>query len=334
MLITALALTTPVRAQVVLGTVRDGFGQPVPLVHVFGADNASAFNANVGTLTDSVGRYRLRLGARVPFVGARRIGYTPELARSLAWIGSDTVIVDFVLRSVPYALATVYAGTNLCLRLDSLPAQSEVRTLWDGAVATIAARDAFLNTYRYTQFTTHHDLIRRDSVRVYDTTNTVEPRRQPLPKDLLSEPLATYRAPSFFHRASLLKLRSPGDRLLMHPQFVKRFCFDDQVVDAGDGTVAVRFEERGRHSGQVKVTGTMAFTRGIPGPSRVTFEYVVRDKVVARSQQLFELIDVTGSSFPLTTMTSLTLFDPRSNTTIGEGSMKARYGMFTPVGGR
>ncbi len=120
----------------------------------------------------------------------------------------------------------------------------------------------------------------------------------------------------------------------MHPQFFKRFCFDDQVVDAGDGTVAVRFQERGRDSGQVEVTGTMAFTRGIPGPSRVAFEYVIRGEVVARSLQLFELVDVNGSSFPLTTMASLTLFDPMSNTTIGEASMKTRYGIFTLVGGR
>jgi hypothetical protein len=313
---------------VILGTVRDGTGRPVSLAHVFGIDSVGAFAVNVGTMTDSSGRYLLRLTTRVPYLGTRRIGFSPERARPLDWKAGDTLNVDLVLSAMPFELPTVHVGSNVCLRLDSLASENDVRRLWEGAVATIAAREALLNSYRFTEHATHQDLVRLDSVRVYDTTYFRMPPRDPLAKDMLSLPLATYQTSPLRRARPTIKLRSPGDRLLMHPQFFQRFCFDDRVSAAGDSLVEVHFRERGRGKEEVEVSGTMSFRTGIPGPARVTWEYFIKGKRMARSEQAFDLVNISGTLFPLVTLQSLTLLNPESGAVIGEGNVKMRYTAF------
>jgi hypothetical protein len=314
-----------------VGTVRDTTGRPVPLAHVYARDSVTIFAATVGTVTDSAGRYTLRLRGRAPYLGARRIGYSPETPRPLAWNGADTLHADLVLRSIPYMLPTVYVGTITCLRLDSLPAQSDVRQLWEGAVATIAAREAFLQSYRYTQLAMHRNNIGLPAERIFDTTYVHDRPVAPLAKDVLSAPLATYRRPSFWHRKWEVHMHSPGDRLLLHPQFFERFCFDDGVIAADDGMIEIRFRERGRDRDDVEVVGTMTFKSGMPGPSHVGWDYLLGGKQIGRSEQVFELVDVNGTLFPLVTLQTLRFIDPRTAKLITETSIELRYQGFTRV---
>ena len=340
-LMTLLALAMPARAQVVLGTVRDSAGNPVPLAHVFGLDSIAAFVVSVGTVTDPAGHYLLRLGARTPYLGARRLGYSPERPRSLDWTGLDTLHVDLVLHAFPFMLPMVYAGSDACLRLDSLPAQSEVRQLWEGAVATIAAREALLSSYRFTEFVTgtqgwwvrHGNGTGWDSSRTIDRTYFRQPPRLPLPANILSAPLATTRV-SFLHREWRTQITLPQDRLLLHPQFFQRFCFDDQVTAVGEEMVEVRFRERGRGKNEVAGVGTMTFKHG-PGPSRVDWEYFFRGKKVGQSEQVFELVEVNGAMFPMMTRQSYGAYRPQTpqkGSMHGtEASSRLRYAGFTPA---
>lgn len=326
------------RAQVVVGTVRDEHGQPVPLVHMCGMDSLSSARASVGIMTDIAGHFVLRLPLRLRYLGARRIGFTPERARTLEWRENagrtlDTVNVELVLQSIPYELPTSFAGTKSCKRLDALAIDSRVRALWDAAAGAILAREAFLSSYRYDVAATHRDVVGKDSVREYDTKETVAAPRASLPEDLLSAPLATYKAPAR-GRPPRLCLRSPGDRLLMHPQFAERFCFDDDVINSDDDGVEIQIRELGRFRSMVEVFGTIAFKQSVPGPSLVAWRYTIDGRLVGSAEQRFGVENISRVLFPLVSQQSLTLFDARTGKSIGEASIRMRYSGLAPIARR
>ena len=334
-LILVAALVAPARAQVILGTVRDATGQPVPLAHVFAIDSLSELAPSVGTVTNADGRFLLRVAARAPYIGARRLGFKPERARALEWRDSDTLRVDIALQALPYMLATTHVGSGVCTRLDSLAPDNGVRQLWEGAVATVSAREAFLNSYRYTVVETHRNLSGSGNTHVFDTTKVIEPPIKPLEKDWLSDPLARYQPGSRLRGQPLrLSLRSPGDRVLLHPEFIRRFCFDDQVAAAADDQLEVSFREIGRSRKEPQVTGVMTFKRGVPGPARVAYEYSLEGKRLGRTEVLFELVDVNGTSFPLAAAHLMTIVNPETGKPFWEPYVKMRYESFTPVGPR
>lgn len=319
-------------AQVVVGTVRLPDGQPVPLAHVYALDSVGDLATAVGVLTDPEGRFRLQMGTRRAFLlGVRRIGFMPEPARTLDWSLGDTLRLDVTLRAIPYQLPAVYAGTGICQPLSALPREHQVRALWDAAMATIAAREAFLNEYVYTREESHMDFDFATGTRHYDTTFVVSPPPAPLAPDLLSRPLGTVRKPTLFNRRWSFRLRSPGDRVLLHPDFAKRFCVDDRV-SAGEGDVVeVHFREHGRSKGDVQVSGILFFRPGIAGPSRVEWRYEIDGAEIGRAEQDFVVIDVDGTGVPLVTAYSMQTIDPRTGQPMGKASLRVTFSRFVRV---
>ena len=339
-LLLAPVLASAVGAQVVQGFVRTPDGRAIPLAHVFGVDAPESGALQVGTVTDSLGRFVLRLRDRRPaFLGVRRIGFRPDSLRALDWTAGDTLHRDIVLQTIPYSLPAVHVGSGICQSLDSLPHDSEVRQLWDAATATIAAREAFLNTYSYEVTATQRDRSWRPGsppvVREYDTTYVLSPPRAPIAARLLSEPLATYRPPNFFRRKYSFQLRAASDREFLHPLFVQRFCIEDQLVAVADDAVEVRFSERRRKPGDIQVNGFMSFRPDVPGPWRVAFVYVLRGAVIARIEQTYGLFGVDGTYFPFETGSSVELLERRLSSGNSTGTSHERthasYAKFSRV---
>lgn len=322
-------------AQVVVGTVRTPDGQPVALAHVFAIDSVSNFTTAVGVMTDSEGRFRLWLGSRrAALLGVRRIGFTPEPARTLDWSRGDTLRVDIVLRAIPFQLPTVYAGTDVCQPLSEFSGNHPVRELWDAATATIAAREAFLSEYAYTLDLSHtNSKFRADTIHYTysDTTIIVSPPRAPLAPDRLSKPLGTFKRTGLFRQGWEVRFQSPEDRVILHPEFAKHFCVDDRVFQGEGDIVELHFHEQGRSKKDVQVNGIFFFRPSIAGPSRVEWHYALKGTGVARAEHVFELIDVDGTSVPLTTAHWIEGTDPRTGRTTLKASVRFRYSRFVRV---
>lgn len=326
-------------AQVVVGTVRMPDGQPVALAHVFAIDSVSDVTTAVGVMTDSEGRFRLWLGSRrAALLGVRRIGFTPEPARTLDWSHGDTLRVDVVLRAIPFQLPTVYAGTGVCQPLSELSRDHPVRELWDAATATIAAREAFLSEYAYTLDLSHtNSKFRADTIHYTysDTTIIVSPPRAPLAPDRLSKPLGTFKRTGLFRRGWEVRFQSPEDRVILHPDFAKRFCVNDRVFAGESDMVELHFHEQGPSRKNVQVGGVFFFRPGIAGPSRVEWRYVLDGVEVARAEHVFELIDVDGTAVPLTTANIVEYTGRRTKRSeVKTTSVRFRYSRFVRVESR
>jgi hypothetical protein len=172
----------------------------------------------------------------------------------------------------------IVAGNDPCWRADSLPQSSEVRRLWEGAVATLATRDALLDNYTYMMAATIRDSS-SDGVEVSDTAGFHYAHTPPY-DDSVDAPLAEYRGRSLFHWSSELWIDAPTDDLYTHREFFRRFSFDDRLIDAGDGAVQIRFVQRARKKNEIEV-GDDEFQKGSTG----RWEYLLRGKMVGKPKR-------------------------------------------------
>jgi hypothetical protein len=152
-----------------------------------------------------------------------------------------------------------------------------------------------------------------------------------LSADSIDMPLAEYRGRSLFHWTVFMRLTSPTDQLFAHREFFRRFCFDDRVTDAGGGLLQIHFAQPGRKKNEVDVLGTMTFRKGVPGPSRVDWEYVRRGQTIGKAQMTFDDTRIDGTTFPLALRNTVQRIDPRTHAVISEGYIETKYTAFARV---
>ena len=324
-----MAATARAQGRLVTGQITDSTGNPIPLVHVFKSTRAGEPAGPEGALSDANGRYRLRVQAGDSlYIGIRRIGFTKQPARRVAFGERETVELNWVLGAVPQVLAAVHVTPGTCHAITQYPEAHPVREIWDGAVAAVRARQAFLETFRYEEHVVRQEMQEGKPSRVtLDSTNVVY---RPTPPDpIAAGPLGSITTDP--QRRRVTRLWAPTDRSLIDPVFVSRFCFEDGIVETSDKYTQLSFRETGGGRGAVIAKGTLRFRSDVPGLAAVLFTYEVNGKPIGRGSVTYSLIPVEGTTFPLEAVALLETLDPTGRAVTGRAATTFEYSKFERV---
>ena len=271
---TILAVSTPVAAQQLRGTVRDSASRaPIPSAVLIVFDSSGkTLERNI---TNDRGEYSLPLPAEARRVQVLRIGFRPQTNRVPAVV-DGVARLDVVMLAIPTLLETVaiVEQPNCPRRADGPVAFA----LWEQAkaalLATVVSREANPPKIVRLQFVQRFD--RKDSlvgqiVRI-DSTSTSRPF------------IATRSAEEFVERgfafdsARVLWFNGPDAEVMLDDAFARGYCFS---IAAADTTrrkqVGLAFAPAKRKRGRVDIEGSVWIDSASRALSDVVFRYVGGD---------------------------------------------------------
>jgi hypothetical protein len=268
----ALLCASPLRAQVVRGTVVDATERPVSGVVVALLDSTDAVVARA--LTDDAGEYRL-LAPRAGTHRLRtlRVGYQPTLSAPHVLTAGGLTVVRLTVDGVRVSLATVRVVDRSACGRSVASGAGDVFAAWDQAMTTIAATTLTSSARGLTATTMQIDRtlepngrrIRRQAVSM--RTEYVTQPWKSLPADTLRR-----RGYATTDAEGWTTYYAPGLDVLVSSVFLEDHCL--RLVAAADTSeIGVAFEPIPARRRRSEIRGVLWLTRSTAELRRLEFSY-------------------------------------------------------------
>lgn len=268
----ALGFASPLRAQVVRGTVVDATERPVSGVVVALLDSTDAIVARA--LTDDAGEYRL-LAARAGTHRLRtlRVGYQPTLSAPHVLTVGGLTVVRLIVDGVRVSLATVRVVDRTACGRAAASSAEDVFAAWDQAMTTIAATALTSSARGLTATTMQIDRtvepngrrIRRQDVSMR-TEYVTQPWKSVSAETLRRTGYATTDAEGW------TTYYAPGLDVLVSSVFLEDHCL--RLVAARDtGEIGVAFEPTPARRQRSEIRGVLWLARSSAELRRLEFSY-------------------------------------------------------------
>jgi len=268
----ALVFASPLRAQVVRGTVVDATERPISGVVVALLDSTQAVVARA--LTDEAGEYRV-LAPRAGTYRLRtlRVGYQPTLSAPHVLTTGGLTVVRLTVDGVRVSLATVRVVDRSACGRSVASGAGDVFAAWDQAMTTIAATSLTSSVRGLTATTMQVDRtlepngrrIREQSVAVR-TDYVTQPWKSLPPDTLRQRGYATTDAEGW------TTYYAPGLDVLVSSVFLEDHCL--RLVAARDtGEIGVAFEPTPARRQRPEIRGVLWLARSSAELRRLEFSY-------------------------------------------------------------
>jgi Carboxypeptidase regulatory-like domain len=268
----ALLFASPLRAQVVRGTVVDASERPISGVVVALLDSVNAVVARA--LTDDAGEYRV-LAPRPGTYRLRtlRVGYQPTVSAPQVLTAGGLAVVRLSVDGVRVSLATVRVVERSACGRSAASDAADVFAAWDQAMTTIAATSLTSSARGLTATTMQVDRtlepngrrIREQSVAV--RTEYVTQPWKSLPADTLRK-----RGYATTDAEGWTTYYAPGLDVLVSSVFLEDHCL--RLVAARDTSeIGVAFEPTPARRQRPEIRGVLWLARSSAELRRLEFSY-------------------------------------------------------------
>lgn len=268
----ALMFASPLRAQVVRGTVVDATERPIAGVVVALLDSTDAVVARA--LTDDAGEYRV-LAPRPGTHRLRtlRVGYQPTLSAPHVLTVGGLTVVRLTVDGVRVSLATVRVVDRSACGRSVASGAGDVFAAWDQAMTTIAATSLTSSARGLTATTMQVDRTLEPNGRRI-RAQSVSMRTEYVTQPWKSVPAETLRRTGYAttDAEGWTTYYAPGLDVLVSSVFLEDHCL--RLVAARDtGEIGVAFEPTPARRQRSEIRGVLWLARSSAELQRLEFSY-------------------------------------------------------------